>query len=87
VLQVAIKPLGAVVCLIKLTVGGYGGVTLQQFPWRCANWKTLKKDEIDLHRFVLFFGHRFNDWISFKSEFELEHALAKGDGTSKGEGR
>ncbi|MBT8081107.1 MAG: OprO/OprP family phosphate-selective porin [Gammaproteobacteria bacterium] len=36
-------------------------------------------DEIDFHRFVLFFGHEFTNRIRFFSEFELEHSLA-GDG-------
>lgn len=34
------------------------------------------KEEIDFHRFVLFFGCEFTDRIRFNSEFELEHALA-----------
>ncbi|MBL4743715.1 MAG: porin, partial [Cycloclasticus sp.] len=34
------------------------------------------KDEIDFHRFVLFFGHEFNDDIRFFSELELEHSIA-----------
>lgn len=33
-------------------------------------------DEIDFHRFVLFFGHDFSDRIRFVSELELEHSLA-----------
>jgi len=36
-------------------------------------------EEIDFHRFVLFFGHRFSDRVRFFSELELEHSLA-GDG-------
>jgi hypothetical protein len=36
-------------------------------------------DRIDFHRFVLFFGHEFNDSMRLFSELELEHALA-GDG-------
>jgi hypothetical protein len=32
--------------------------------------------EIDVHRFVLFFGHRFDDAWRFHSELELEHAFA-----------
>jgi phosphate-selective porin len=34
------------------------------------------KEEIDFHRFVLFFGYEFTDRIRFNSEFELEHSLA-----------
>ncbi|MEZ5525742.1 MAG: hypothetical protein R3E62_12430, partial [Pseudomonadales bacterium] len=37
------------------------------------------KDEIDLHRFVLFFGHEFTDDVRFFSELEVEHSIA-GDG-------
>jgi len=32
--------------------------------------------ELDLHRFVLFFGHRFNDSVRFFSELEVEHNVA-----------
>jgi hypothetical protein len=42
------------------------------------------KDEIDLHRFVLFFGHRFSERVSFFSELEVEHAQA-GEGKNGGE--
>lgn len=55
----------------KLHIGGYGEV----------HYNNIKDDDdqIDVHRFVLFFGYDFNDNIRFRSEFELEHALA-GDG-------
>ena len=45
------------------------------------------KQEVDFHRFVLFFGHNFSDKIRFFSELELEHAFAKdtADGVNKGE--
>lgn len=36
-------------------------------------------DEIDFHRFVLFFGHQFREDLKFFSELEVEHSLA-GDG-------
>ena len=57
------------------TVGGYGELHYNNFQ---GNAKA--KDEIDFHRFVLFFGHRFNDWISFKSELELEHSNTENGG-------
>lgn len=66
----------------RTTVGGYGELHYNNFRGDVPAGKTLKNDEIDFHRFVLFFGHRFNDWISFKSEFELEHAFTKGGGGS-----
>ncbi len=34
------------------------------------------KKELDFHRFVLFFGHKFNDKIRFFSEMELEHSVS-----------
>lgn len=54
----------------KTTVGGYGEV-----HWNNTNLK----DEIDLHRFVLFFGHQFTDDLRFFSEFEIEHSIAGDD--------
>ena len=56
-------------------VGGYGEMHYN-------NWDTGKQ-ELDFHRFVLFFGHNFSDSVRFASELELEHALA-GEG-EKGE--
>lgn len=38
----------------------------------------------DMHRFVLLFGHSFNNRIQFWSELELEHALVEG-GQESGE--
>lgn len=47
----------------RTSLGGYGEL----------HYNGGKKDEIDFHRFVLFVGHRFNDWISLSSEIEFEH--------------
>ncbi|MEQ1600532.1 MAG: hypothetical protein ABL885_02060 [Methylophilaceae bacterium] len=63
----------------KTTIGGYGELHYNNFSGGATD-----KDMVDFHRFVLFFGHRFNDWISFKSEFEIEHALVSGDVNNKG---
>lgn len=49
--------------------GGYGEM----------HYNAGDKDEIDLHRFVLFFGHQFNDRIRFNSELEVEHAVASAE--------
>ena len=57
------------------TVGGYGELHYNNFQGDAK-----AKDEIDFHRFVLFIGHRFNDWISFKSELELEHSNTENEG-------
>lgn len=55
----------------RSSFGGYGEVHYNNFEG--------KDDEIDFHRFVLFFNHEFNDKWRFISELEVEHALA-GDG-------
>jgi Phosphate-selective porin O and P len=54
------------------TFGGYG--ELHYNNYRDGD----KKDEIDFHRFVLFYGHKFNDRLRFYSELEVEHALVEG---------
>lgn len=56
----------------KTSVGGYGEL---HYNSQDGN------DQIDFHRFVLYFGHEFTDNIRFFSELEVEHALA-GDGKS-----
>ena len=56
------------------TIGGYGNLNYNNF-----NGGATAKDQIDLQRFVLFFGHKFNDMVSFKSEFEIEHAVSSAD--------
>ena len=55
----------------RTTVGGYGELHYN-------NWDSKK--EIDFHRFVLYFGHRFSDRIRFHSELELEHSNTESGG-------
>lgn len=55
----------------KTHIGGYGELHYNNIEG--------KTPTIDFHRFVLFFGHDFNEKIRFFSEFELEHSIA-GDG-------
>lgn len=63
------------------TIGGYGELHYNNFMGDIPAGSTSRnKDEVDFHRFVLFFGHRFNDWISFKSELELEHSNTENGG-------
>lgn len=61
----------------KTSIGGYGEMHINQLD----NQKTggTDKEEIDLHRFVLFFGHQFTDTVRLFSELEVEHSVA-GDG-------
>lgn len=49
----------------ETAIGGYG-----EMHYTGLN----STKELDLHRFILFMGHRFNDQISFFSELEVEHA-------------
>jgi len=67
----------------KTTIGGYG-----ELHYNNLNAKDPSRDVdmIDLHRFVLFFGHEFNDKTRFYSEFEVEHAfVADSGGDTPGE--
>jgi hypothetical protein len=60
----------------KTSVGGYGELHYNSKDG---------DDSIDFHRFVLYFGHEFNDNIRFFSELELEHAFLSDSGSSNGE--
>jgi len=60
----------------KTHLGGYGELHYNNLE-NDASGDDL--DQVDFHRFVLYFGHDFNDWIRFFSELELEHSLS-GDG-------
>jgi hypothetical protein len=60
--------------LDRTTIGGYGELHY--------NNNENGTDKIDFHRFVIFFGHEFNEWIKFDSELEVEHVLS-GAGTDK----
>jgi len=55
-------------------IGAYG-----ELHYSRADSGSSDSEEIDFHRFVLFFGHAFNDRTKFFSELELEHSFA-GDG-------
>ena len=60
----------------KTHIGGYGEMHYNNLDGESG---AKDKDEMDFHRFVLFFGHDFNDKISFFSEIELEHSVAGED--------
>ena len=62
----------------KTSIGGYGELHYNNLEDQNGS---ADKNEVDFHRFVLFFGHEFNDDLRFFSEFELEHSIA-GDGKS-----
>jgi hypothetical protein len=50
----------------RTSVGGYGEV----------HYNGGDTDEVDIHRFVLFINHEFNDKVRFFSELEVEHGVA-----------
>ena len=58
----------------RTTIGGYGNVNYNSY----GGGATVK-DKVDVQRFVLFFGHKFNDMVSLKSELEVEHAVSSRD--------
>lgn len=51
-----------------VSIGGYGEINYNKFR---SNRKT---DQLDVLRFILYTGYRFNDWIFLNAEFEYEHA-------------
>lgn len=57
----------------KTHVGGYGEIHYNNLE---SDDGSTEKQEIDFHRFVLFFGYDFNDKIRLHSELEVEHAIA-----------
>ncbi|MBI4424467.1 MAG: hypothetical protein HY554_12095 [Elusimicrobia bacterium] len=66
----------------KVSIGGYGEMTLQHFARRNQMGDTAgKRDELDFARAVLYAGYKFNDWVLFNSELEFEHGS-----TGKGRG-
>lgn len=59
------------------TIGGYGEIAYNGYVHDAS------RNQADLKRFVLFFGHRFNDKLSLMSEVEFEHAVTSS--SDKGE--
>ncbi|HUQ76085.1 MAG TPA: porin [Burkholderiales bacterium] len=52
---------------------GYGEFNYNRFR------DSERTSKADLRRFVIGFGHRFNDRLTFNSELELEHAIASAE--------
>ncbi len=64
----------------RTRLGGYGELHYNNLENESAG---TAKDEVDFHRFVIYLGHEFTDWLRFYSELEIEHALiGDDDGTS-----
>jgi hypothetical protein len=51
----------------NVSIGGYGEVHYNNLD---------SGNEIDIHRFVVFLGHEFNQNLKFFSEVEIEHSIA-----------
>jgi opacity protein-like surface antigen len=68
-----------------LSIGSYGEATYRNF----VSDEGDKKDQTDFLRAVAYLGYKFNDWVLFNSEIELEHGTTSeigGDsGSSEGE--
>ena len=56
------------------TIGGYGEVVYNNYR------DGSKKNEADLKRFIVYFGHKFSDRVKLVSELEVEHAKADKEG-------
>ena len=56
----------------KSSIGGYGELHLSS----TADGEGGREGEVDFHRFVLFFGHQYDENFRFYSELETEHAFA-----------
>jgi len=69
--EVDAKTAGVASWVDKTTIGGYGELHYNNIEG--------EDNELDLHRFVLFFGHEFTDSIRLFSEFEIEHGVAGDD--------
>jgi hypothetical protein len=57
-------------------LGGYGELHYNNLS---GSGGAADKEEVDFHRFVIYFGYDFSDRIRFSSELELEHSLSGGD--------
>ena len=68
-----VETLGAGIGGPATTIGGYGEMHYNNLD---ANDPANDLDEVDFHRFVLFFGHRFSDRVRLFSELEVEHSLS-----------
>lgn len=63
-----------------LSIGSYGEAIYRNF----VSEKGSKKDQTDFLRAVAYLGYRFNDWLVFNSEIELEHGSTDDIGGESG---
>lgn len=63
----------------RVSLGGYAEVHFNQE-------EGSGKEQLDIHRFVLYLGYDFADWIQLHSETEFEHGYLKETGGENGDG-
>ena len=63
----------------ETTLAGYGEIGYNNYS------HDQSRDLVDLKRFVIFLGHRFNDQLRFNSEVEWEHAVTSFDDQGESE--
>lgn len=84
--QVAAAPAGPAAKQNRTHVGGYGELHYNNLDDDAeATGGDDSLSRTDLHRFIIYLGHEFNDRLRFFSELEVEHALVAGNGSSAGE--
>ncbi|MDD5037293.1 MAG: hypothetical protein PHE55_21410 [Methylococcaceae bacterium] len=64
-----------------LSIGGYGESMYTSYTGN----KGKLKNGIDLTRFVMYLGYKFNDWVILNNEIEWEHASTGEGSEEKGE--
>ena len=62
-------------------LGGYGEIhwsnSATPVDTKVTRSTSSPANEVDIHRYVLFIGHEFNEYLNFASEVEIEHAFVK----------
>ena len=64
------------------TIGGYGELHWNQ---EMNNDGDKTENQLDFHRFIIFYGYNYTEKWSFKSELEIEHNMIDGNGDYDGE--
>ena len=67
---------------LRTSLGGYGEIHWSNSATPVDTKVTRSStsspaNEVDIHRYVLFIGHEFNEYLNFASEVEIEHAFVK----------
>ncbi len=62
----------------RTSIGGYGEMIYND------ETSSASSRELDIQRFVVFFGHQFNDSLRFHSELEIEHSFISDDASAPG---